>query len=114
MFEAGPSLISSWTLGIAHQRGRSRTVLAFSQPPRAETGTARLTYPVGRTRAGQRVYDSRSFSIVPSRRTLTARVTHQRVLGAGELLVSFQRSENPGHTDAAPSYGTGVAWRFRF
>ena len=114
MFEAGPSLISSWTLGIAHERGRSRTVLAFSQPPRAETGTARLIYPVGRTRAGQRVYESRSFSIVPSRRTLTARVTHQRVLGAGDLLVSFQRSENPGHTDAAPSYGTGVAWRFRF
>ena len=114
MFDAGPALISSWTLGIAHDRGRSRTALTLSQPPRAESGTARLTYPVGRTRAGQRLYGSRTFSLVPSRRTLTARVTHQRMLGAGEFLVSFQRSENPGHTDAAPSYGAGVAWRLHY
>ena len=114
MFEAGSVLVSTWTFGAAHELEGARTSATLSQPLRAEHGTARLTYPAGRTREGQRLYETRSFSVVPSRRTVTARVSHERKLGGGDFVASFQWTMRPGHSSGAPVGGVGAAWRLRF
>ena len=118
MFEAGSSLLSSWTLGLERRRGRrgaggappARTRLAISQPPRAETGTGRLTWPAGRTLDGTRLYRTRSFSLAPSRRELSVSLSHRRALFGGEAAVSVSRTENPGHRAGPAVHGLGLAW----
>ena len=115
MFEAGPSLLSSWEVSAAFRQDSWRTGLSLSQPPRAETGTGTLTYPAGRTLAGTPVFEHRSFSLVPSRREMTAVLRHEHdgILG-GSATVSAWRTENPGHTSAAAEHGLAAAWRVRF
>ena len=119
MFEAGSSLLSSWTLGLERRRGGraggggappARTRLALSQPPRAETGTGRLTWPAGRTLDGTRLYRTRSFSLAPSRRELSVSLSHHRPLFGGEAAVSVSRTENPGHRTGPAVHGLGLAW----
>ena len=114
MFEAGPALLSSWTLGLTHDGGGTRTKLAVSQPPRAESGTGRLTYPSGRRLDGTHVLESRTFSLRPTRRMVTTALTHQRPFAAGEAMVIVYRVDNQGHTAAAPDHGGGIAWRLVF
>ena len=114
MFEAGPALLSSWTLGLTHTGEDVRTKLAVSQPPRAESGTGRLTYPSGRRLDGTHVLESRTFSLRPTRRMVTTALTHQRPFAAGEAMVIVYRADNQGHTAAAPDHGGGIAWRLVF
>ena len=117
MFEAGPSLLSSWALGLERRGGRgagrappARTRLAISQPPRAETGTGWLTWPAGRTFDGTRLYRTRAFSLAPSRRELSLSLSHRRPLFGGEAAVSVSRTENPGHRPGPAVHGFGMAW----
>ena len=114
MFEAGPALLSSWAVGLTHTGEDARTRLAVSQPPRAESGTGRLTYPSGRRLDGTHVHETRTFSLRPSRRMVTAGLTHRRPLAGGEVMVSLHRTENPGHATGAADHGGGVAWRLAF
>ena len=114
MFEAGPVLLSSWTVGLAHNGEDTRTRLAVSQPPRAESGTGRLTYPSGRRLDGTHVHESRTFSLRPSRRMVTTALTHRRPFTGGEVMVSVYRADNSGHTTGAPDHGGGIAWRLVF
>ena len=114
MFEAGPALLLSWTLGLVHAGEASRTRLSLSQHPRAESGTGRLSYPVGRRLDGTRVHETRTFSLRPSRRTVTASLTHRRPLAGGEIIASVHRTENPGHAAGAARHGGGIAWRLAF
>ena len=78
MFEAGPALLSSWRIGLAHGGRGTRTRLTVSQPPRAESGTGRLTFPSGRRLDGAHVHASRTFSLRPTRRMVTAALVHRR------------------------------------
>ena len=114
MFEAGPALLSSWTLGLARTGDDTRTRLSLSQPPRAESGTGRLTYPIGRRLDGTHVHETRAFSLRPSRRTVTAGLVHRRPFAGGEAIVSVHRTENPGHAAGAAEHGGGIAWRLDF
>ena len=114
MFEAGTVLLSSWTLGLTRTDDDVRTRLSLSQPPRAEAGTGRLTYPSGRRLDGSWVYETRAFSLEPSRRERTLRLTHQRPLAGGDAVVSLLRTENLGHTSAPARHLLGFAWRRSF
>ena len=88
--------------------------LLLSQPPRAESGTGRLSYPVGRRLDGTHVHETRAFSLRPSRRTVTASLTHRRPLAGSERIASVHRTENPGHAAGAARHGGGIAWRLAF
>ena len=114
MFQAGTALLSSWQFGLAREGGAGLTRLAVSQPPRAESGTGRLTIPVGRRLDGSHIHETRTFSLQPSRRTLTTSLVHRRPLAGGDAVVSLQHTANPGHAPNAPVYGAGIAWRLSF
>ena len=88
------------------------TALTLWQP--LELGSARLTCPTGRTGAGERLYASEDFSLVPSRRTLDLSLAHRRPLGTGEFMVAVGRTGNPGHSTARAEHRAGIAWRKRF
>ncbi len=114
MFRAGAAVLSSWSVRLARQGETGTTRLAVSQPPRAESGTARLTVPVGRRLDGSHIHETRTFSLTPSRRTLTTSLEHQRPLAGGEAVLSLQHTANPGHAPNPAVYGAGVAWRLTF
>ena len=114
MFQAGTALLSSWSVGLAGEGGAGLTRLSVSQPPRAESGAGRLTIPVGRRLDGSHIHETRTFSLQPSRRTLTTSLVHRRPLARGEAALSLQYTANPGHTPNPSVYGAGIAWRLSF
>ena len=114
MLEAGPALLSDWSIGVTHDQRDLHTRLSLSQPPRAETGYARLTLPGGRRGDGTPVNETRRFSLVPPRRQLTLKLAHQRPFAGGDVVVSVLRTENRGHTRAPRRYVGGIAWRRSF
>ena len=114
MFEAGPALLTSWTLALTSTGGSSRTRISLSQPPRAESGTGHLSYPAGRRLDGTHIHETRKFSLRPSRRTLTAGLAHRRPFAGGEAIVSVHRTENPGHAPGRARHGGGIALRWSF
>ena len=114
MFTAGPALLSSWRIGLAHNGGDTRTRLTVSQPPRAESGTGRLTYPSGRRVDGTHIHESRTFSLRPTRRMVTTALTHRRPFAGGEAVAMLYHARHPGHTTAEPDHGGGIAWRLAF
>lgn len=115
LLEAGPALLSDWTIGLAHSDSRNlHTRLSLSQPPRAETGRGVLTLPSGRLEDGTRTYEIHHLSLVPSRRQLTLRLAHQRPFAGGDVVVSVHRTRNRGHSQAPSRVVAGVAWRMNF
>ena len=115
ILEAGPALLSDWTIGLAHSDSRNlHTRLSLSQAPRAETGRGVLTLPSGRLEDGTRTYETHRFSLVPSRRQLTLRLAHQRPFVGGDVVVSVHRTRNRGHTQGPSRVVAGIAWRRSF
>ena len=114
MLDAGPAILSDWSIGLAHASRDLHTRLSLSQPPRAETGRGALTLPIGRREDGTRTYETHRFSLVPSRRQLTLRLAHQRPLAGGDVLVSVHRTKNAGHSSTPSRFVTGIAWRRSF
>ena len=114
IFEAGPALLSDWSLALTHASRDRRTRLVLSQPPRAEAGHGRLTVPSGRLEDRSHLYETHRLSLVPSHRQLTLRLSHQRPLLGGDLVASAHRTENPGHARAGAHHGAGLAWRRSF
>ena len=115
ILEAGPALLSDWTIGLTHRAPRNlRTRLSLSQPPRAETGRGVLTLPNGRLEDGTRTYETHRFSLVPTRRQITLRLAHQRPFAGGDVVVSVHRTKNRGHSTAPSRLVAGIAWRRDF
>ena len=114
IFRAGTTLLSEWSVGVTHSAGRGRTRLSLAQPPRAEAGRGRFTLPSGRREDGTRVYETHRVSLVPSGRELTLRLSHQRPLLGGDLVLSAHRTENRGHRPAHPEHGAGLAYRAKW
>ena len=111
MFEAGPTLISSWNLGLERHDGEGRSRITLSQPARVEAGTGHLRFPTGRHVDGTRTFGHVAFPLRPSSRTLTVRLWHHRAVGPGEGIVSAFQSRNPGHARSPDDFGAGLAWR---
>ena len=114
MLEAGPALLSDWSIGVTHASRDLRTRLSLFQPPHAEAGHGELTLPSGRREDGTRTYATHRFSLVPSRRQLTLRLAHQRPFAGGDVVVSVHRTRNRGHSPAPSRYVAGIAWRRSF
>ena len=115
ILEAGPALLSDWTIGLTHSDSRNlHTRVSLSQAPRAETGRGVLTLPSGRLEDGTRTYETHRFSLVPSRRQLTLRLAHQRPFVGGDVVVSVHRTKNRGHTQGPSRVVAGIAWRRSF
>ena len=112
--EAGPALLSDWSIGVTHAARNLHTRLALSQPPHAETGHGTLTLPSGRFQNLKRSHETHRFSLVPPRRQLTLRLSHQRPLAGGDVVISLLRTQKQSHTQARRRYVAGIAWRKRF
>ena len=65
MFEAGPTLISSWRLGLERRDGGRRSGLTLSQPARVEARTGHLRFPTGRRIDGTRRFGHVGVSAPP-------------------------------------------------
>ena len=111
MFEAGPTLISSWSLSLEHRDGGRRNRITVAQPARVEAGTGHLRFPAGRRVDGERTYEHVAFSLRPTSRTVTTRWFHSRPVGRGDGIFSVFHSRNPGHARTSDDIGAGVAWR---
>ena len=111
MFEAGPTLISSWSLSLEHRDGGRRNRITVAQPARVEAGTGHLRFPAGRRVDGERTYEHVAFPLRPTSRTVTTRWFHSRPVGRGDGIVSVFHSRNPGHARSSDDIGAGVAWR---
>ena len=114
MLDAGPALLSDWSIGLTHVSRDLHTRLSLSQPPRAETGRGALTLPSGRREDGTRTYETHRFSLVPSRRQLTLRLAHQRPFAGGDVVISMHRTKNVGHSSTPSRLVAGIAWRRSF
>ena len=114
MLDAGPALLSDWSIGLTHASRDLYTRLSLSQPPRAEIGRGALTVPSGRQEDGTRTYETHRFSLVPSRRQLTLRLAHQRPFVGGDFVVSMHRTKNVGHSSTPSRFVAGIAWRRSF
>ena len=114
LLAAGTTLVSEWSFGLTRASGTGRTRISLAQPPRAEAGHGRFTLPSGRREDGTRLHATHRVSLVPSHRELTLRLSHQRPVPGGELVLSVHRTENPGHRAARPEHGAGMAWRAKW
>ena len=114
MFEAGPTLISSWWLSLEHRDGGRRNRISVAQPARVEAGTGHLRFPSGRRVGGGRTYRHVAFSLRPTSRTVTTRWSHSRTVGRGRGAFSVFHSRNPGHARGSDDIGAGVAWRLHW
>ena len=111
MFEAGPTLISSWRLSLERRDGGRHDRITVAQPALVEVGTGHLRFPSGRRVDGGRTFGHVAFSLRPTSRTITRRWSHCRPVGPGGGIFSVYCSRNPGHSRTADEIGAGVAWR---
>lgn len=111
MFDAGPTLISSWSLSLERRDGERRDRLTVAQPARVESGTGHLRFPSGRRVGGGRTFGHVAFPLRPSSRTVTTRWSHRRPVGPGDGIVSVFHSRDPGHAPSPDEIGAGLAWR---
>ena len=111
MFDAGPTLISSWSLSLEHRDAGRRNRITVAQPVRVESGTGYLRFPSGRSVDGERTFEQVAFPLRPTSRTITTRWSHSRPLGPGDGIFSVFHSHHPGHARTSADIGAGVAWR---
>lgn len=98
-----------------HLDNRNQLVVMVSQPPRIESGSARVTIPVGRTIRRQVLRETFRSDLGPSGRQIDLSATWLRDLGtAGEFLARAQLSRHPGHVDAEPESSLLAGWRFNY
>ena len=108
---AGFSDVTTSAMALSARRRlgtRDAVTLSVSQPPRVESGHARLVLPVGRDRSGRILGRSFSAGLAPSGRQIdfSARWRRADTLG-GELSVEAVRSRHPGHASNTPSSPPG-------
>ena len=112
MLEVEPHTMSTWNMGLEYgKRGVGTwTRLSLSQPLRAETGRATLSYLSG-LRKGSPVYDRASVSLAPEGRELEVALTHEKPIGFGRGVVELAHSRDAGHDPSRRHFRAGVAYR---
>ena len=95
----------------------ARDALAFSvsQPSRVESGSARLSLPVGRTWSGTILRRPVSADMAPSGRQIDASARWRRAdVWKGDLSVEAIWSRHPGHARKGSELGLLAGWRTRW
>ena len=112
MLKADPYAMSTWNLGLEHgkQGVGTWTRLSFTQPLRAETGTATLNYLSGLEK-GSPVFDRASVSLAPEGRELELALTHETPIGFGRGVFEFAHAWDAGHENGRSHSRAGVAYR---
>ena len=115
---AGFSDVTTSALALsARRRLGARDALAFSvsQPSRVESGSARLSLPVGRTWSGTILRRPVRADVAPSGRQIDASARWRRDdVWKGELSVEAIWSRHPGHAENSPELGLLAGWRVRW
>ena len=115
----GVSPLFSSAFAIRAQRplaGGDTLHLSVSQPLRLETGRARLSVPVGRTKDGRVLRQPLTADLAPTGRQIEiAAQWHRPLPAAGAMRLGATWTVHPGHDAAAPSDLTLLAgWRHKF
>ena len=115
----GVSPLFSSAFAIRAQRplaGRDTLHLSVSQPLRLESGRARLSVPVGRTKDGRVLRQPLTADLAPTGRQIEiAAQWHRPLPAAGAVRLGATWTVHPGHDAAAPSDLTLLAgWRHKF
>ena len=115
----GVSPLFSSAFAIRAQRplaGGDTLHLSVSQPLRLETGRARLSVPVGRTKDGRVLRQPLTADLAPTGRQIEiAAQWHRPLPAAGAVRLGATWTVHPGHDAAAPSDLTLLAgWRHKF
>ena len=89
--------------------------VSLSQPLRIERGSARLSIPSGRTKAGRVVRDRATVGVAPEGRQVDLALHWQRPAGHGEFRLGATLSREPGHRRGADAEIVLLsAWRLAF
>ena len=115
----GVSPLFSSAFAIRAQRplaGRDTLHISVSQPLRLESGRARLSVPVGRTKDGRVLRQPLTADLAPTGRQIEiAAQWHRPLPAAGAVRLGATWTVHPGHDAAAPSDLTLLAgWRHKF
>ena len=115
----GVSPLFSSAFAIRAQRplaGRDTLHVSVSQPLRLESGRARLSVPVGRTKDGRVLRQPLTADLAPTGRQIEiAAQWHRPLPAAGAVRLGAIWTVHPGHDVAAPSDLTLLAgWRHKF
>lgn len=103
-----------WTSAYALSALKHRLRLSVSQPLRVESGSARLRLPVGRTRAGKRLYAYEQYSLHPSGRQLDVSISWDQPLVIGTLLLEAVHAREPGHIRGRSDSALLAGYSLRF
>ena len=112
-----PLVTSALAIRAERRLGRDASFrLSVSQPLRVESGRARLSVPVGRTKDGRVLRRSLSADLAPAGRQIDLAARWQKRLATGGTLrLGAAWTLDPGHDAAAPSDLTLLAgWRHTF
>ena len=114
----GFSEVTTSALALSARRPLgARDALAFSvsQPSRVESGSARLSLPVGRTWSGTILRRPVSADMAPSGRQIDASARWRRAdVWKGDLSVEAIWSRHPGHARKGSELGLLAGWRTRW
>ena len=115
---AGFSDVTTSALALSARRrlgARDALTLSVSQPPRVESGSVRLSLPVGRTWSGTILRRPVLADMAPSGRQIDASARWRRAdVWKGEFSVEAIWSRHPGHARKGPEPGLLAGWRARW
>ena len=111
MLQTTPAFYTAAEAGLVYGMEEAVTRLSLSQPLRAETGTGTVTYPIGRTQDGERLYTSRNFALSPDAREFRLSLRHDRDVGVGRVAVEVAHAVNSGHVKGRERTSIGIGYR---
>ena len=111
MLQTTPAFYTAAEAGLVHGMEGAVTRLSLSQPLRAETGAGTVTYPIGRTQDGERLYTSRNFALSPDAREFRLSLRHDRDMGVGRVAVEVAHAVNSGHVKGRERTSVGLGYR---
>ncbi len=115
MLDADPYMMSTWNVALEHgdRSGGTRSRLSLSQPLRAETGRASLTYLSG-LRDGAPAYDRVTVPLAPEGREVELALTHETPFHWGRGVFEVAHSWNAGHEPGRNAARVGAAYKINW
>ncbi len=112
MLNTDPYLMSAWNVALerGERGGGTWSRFSLSQPLRAETGNATLTYLSGLD-DGNPVYDRTTVPLAPAGREMELSLTHESALGWGRGVFKVAHAWNAGHETGRSRFSVGAAYR---